>query len=207
MRIYLSSDISAKTVGLSAFRFITNLTDQWLLDKIEAEGKREAKINVQSGVIGKDFGTEVDTSAEYKLIGSPSDSLIYMVNTIIPGRMLQDETDEVIYKFNIRGEGSDEFYELLGIEKPDDVTKLRLEVYVLNGFKLSVSTDKADYRTVIDCNDPYAANADNAGFYPVVFNSQELQFDVLYLKFSVSDVFDPSTTHAPMLSELQFYFN
>lgn len=206
LRISCSSNLQGKVIRLEKLRFLTNLTEDWLLQKIETERSADAEITVMSTTSGVDYGEENPESVENKLIDSQQNTRIYLLNKAIPHRSV-GKNAEVIYKFTLSGAGSQEFYDLLGIEAPEQVEKFRLGVYVMNGFKLSVSTDKEDWRVVADAGDPNIQSGGNAMYYDVVYTAEEIKAGTVYLRLTVSDQFVEGKTHDALLQSIRFFFN
>lgn len=206
LRISLSSNLSGKIVRLSKLRFISDKTEEWLLNKIDKERTADAEIYVKSVQTGVDFSTSEANSLEYKLIDSYTNDTLYLINQAVAHRLI-GVGQEVVYKFALSGDGSDEFYNILNVDKPDTVTKFRLKIYVMNGFKLSVSTDKENWRVAADADDESAASGGNAAYYEVEYTAEEVAAGTVYLKLTVSDKFVSGKTHDPLLRSIAFFFN
>ena len=209
LRVSLSSDLRGKIVRVAKVRFLTNLTDEWLLNKVDRDREADASVTVASTKTGAEWGEEDEKSPEYLLIDSSSKSKIYLRNNSSSSayRTVEDG-GYVVYKFSLRGEGSADFYRLIGLESaPSEVTRFRLMVRAMNGFRLEISADGKTWSEGYDVNDAAAQNGANEKYYEVKYPEELLASDAVYLKFCLTKAFVPDKTHTGMLGEIQFFIN
>ena len=211
IKVSLSAIQEGRVVRISKIRLLTNLTEDWLYDKIDSE--REPDVTIAVSSLGRDgqtdYGIEDTESVEYWLLDkdltSDYENTIWMHNYAIPRRFLGGDADcQVVYKFDF---SDPEFWEKIGFEQVD-VNRFRVSVYALNGFNVSVSNNGQDWDELYDTNDVNAQNGANARYFDFVLNDYVGEGkDVVYLRFKLSNVHKEGTTHPGQWESLRFYFN
>ena len=211
VKVSLSAQQTGRVVRISKIRLLTNLTEDWLYDKLDSERDEDVMISVSSkGRNGEtDYGIEDPESVEYFLLDqtltSDYENTIWMHNYAIPRRFLGGGADcQVVYKFDFNDEN---FWSKIGFSKVT-VERFRVSVYALNGFNVSVSNDGANWSELFDTNDVNAQNGANARFFDFILNDYvDGGKNVVYLRFKLSNVHKEGTTHPGQWESLKFYFN
>lgn len=208
IKISMSQKLSGKSVKLAKIRFITNLTPDWLMEKIDSERVPDGIISVESKGRDGDYGIDEPNSAEYKLLDQTltTNSRIWMHNYAIPRRMLTDsKADQIVYKFDF---SSDDFWTNIGVEKIDTITRFRVNVLALNGFNVSASKDGVNWTEVYDTNDVNVQSGANMRDFDFVLNDFVSGGNqTVYLRFKLSNVHEADKTHPGQWQNLKFYFN
>lgn len=211
LKISLSEQLPGKSVKLYKLRLLTDLTEDWLYEKIDSERDEDAIVSVESkGRDGDtDYGFENTDSFEYylldKTLTSEYSNSIYMHNYAIPRRILSsDPNDQVVYKFDFT---DDLFWEGLGLSKTT-VERFRISIYILNGFNISVSNDGENWTELYDTNDPAVSMGSNARYYDFTLDDFVGEGrNVVYLRFTLSNVHQADKTHVGQWESIKFYFN